>query len=68
MAKKTFVSLKNQKMRALRAKEHRHWTVEQWRKVIWSDESPFVYGYNCSQRIWVLKVSELFVHVASPEQ
>jgi hypothetical protein len=52
--KKAYVSAKNQKLRVRWAKEHRNWSVEQWRKVIWSDESPFVYRYNCRQRTWVV--------------
>jgi len=31
---------------------HRNWTVEQWRTVIWSDESPFTLSYNRRTRVW----------------
>ena len=36
------------------AKEHVTWTLDQWRLVLWSDESPFVLRYNRKQRIWRL--------------
>jgi hypothetical protein len=53
--KKAIYLTENQKLRVKWAKNHLHWTVEQWRKVIWSDESPFVYRYNCRQKIWLIK-------------
>ena len=31
---------------------HRNWTLEQWRRVIWSDESPFTLSYNRRTRVW----------------
>lgn len=34
------------------AKAHLNWTVEDWKRVIWSDESPFVLRYNRAQRVW----------------
>jgi len=52
--RKAFVSFKNQKLRVNWSKEHRDWSIDQWRKVIWSDDSPFVYRYNCRQRTWVV--------------
>ena len=30
---------------------HRNWTVQQWRAVIWSDESPFTLSYNRRTRV-----------------
>jgi transposase len=39
--KKPLLNKKQKKGRLIWAKDHRHWTVEQWRKVLWSDESPF---------------------------
>jgi transposase len=52
--KKNFVSEKNRKIRLDWAKEHLNWTVEQWRTVIWSDESPFVLRYAGRERVWRL--------------
>ena len=40
-AKKPFKSEKNRKARLEFAKAHRNWTVEQWRRIVWSDESKF---------------------------
>lgn len=39
--KKPFVSEKNRKKRLKFAKEHLHWTAEQWSQVVWSDESKY---------------------------
>lgn len=52
--RKAFVSEKNRKKRLKFAKEHLSWTSEDWGRVIWSDESPFVYRYNKRQRVWSL--------------
>jgi transposase len=32
---------------------HRNWTVEKWRKVIWTDESPFHLRYMWTKRVWI---------------
>ena len=40
--RKPFVSSVNQRKRLKFAKLYHHWTVDQWEKVVWSDESPFV--------------------------
>ena len=40
--KKPFVSPANRRKRVEFARRYRHLTVEQWKKVLWSDESPFV--------------------------
>lgn len=34
------------------AKEHIHWTVADWNKVLWSDESPFLLRYAGRLRVW----------------
>uniref|UniRef100_A0A914YUJ1 Transposase n=1 Tax=Panagrolaimus superbus TaxID=310955 RepID=A0A914YUJ1_9BILA len=39
--KKPLISTKNRAARLRFAREHQHWTVEQWKKVLWSDESKF---------------------------
>lgn len=49
---KPFVNAKQRKRRVDWCKAHRHWTVEQWRRVIWSDESPFTLSYNRRTRVW----------------
>ena len=35
------LSLKNIKDRIVFAKKYKNWTVTDWQKVLWSDESPF---------------------------
>ena len=45
--KKPYLRLANKKKRLRWAKEHRHWTLEEWKKVLWTDESKFVvFGSN----------------------
>ncbi|XGW29391.1 hypothetical protein V3C99_008869 [Haemonchus contortus] len=41
-AKKPLISAKNRKARLDWAHAHKNWTVQQWRKVIWGDESKFL--------------------------
>ena len=53
--RKPFVSNVNRRKRLKFAKLYRHWTVDQWKKVVWSDESPF--GLRCQNRsnVWRLR-------------
>ena len=44
--KKPFVSDINRANRVQWCKDHLKWTVEQWRNVLWSDESSYVLRYN----------------------
>ena len=37
--KKPFLSKKHRKARMDFALTHQHWTVEDWKKVVWSDET-----------------------------
>ena len=42
---KPYLRLANKRKRLIWAKEHRHWTEEDWNKVLWTDESKFeVFG------------------------
>lgn len=42
------------------AKKYKHWTVEDWRRVVWTDEASFEVGNNCRQvRVW-RRVHETF--------
>lgn len=40
--KKPLISEKNRKKRLQWAKEHLYWTLKQWEKVLWSDESKYL--------------------------
>jgi transposase len=47
-----FISNKNRIKRLAWCKERLTWTKEQWREILWSDESPFVLRYNRATRVW----------------
>ncbi|KAH6922278.1 hypothetical protein HPB50_011940 [Hyalomma asiaticum] len=51
-AMKPFVSSRNRVKRLLFAQEHRSWTVEEWRNVIFTDESTFTSKWDQQQRTW----------------
>ncbi|KAL6466679.1 hypothetical protein MHYP_G00244830 [Metynnis hypsauchen] len=38
-------------------KAHRHWTLEQWRRVLWSDQSRFSV-WQSDERVWVCRLPE----------
>ncbi len=51
-SRKPFIREANRKKRLQWCLQHRHWTVEQWARVIWTDESPFVLHFNAKRRVW----------------
>lgn len=51
--KKPFVSEANRVKRLNWAREHKDWSVEKWRTVLWSDESPFQLRFHQRSRVWV---------------
>ena len=53
-AKKPWISERNRQKRLLWCREHLNWTVHEWRRVLWSDESPFVLRFNKRRRVWRL--------------
>jgi transposase len=50
--RKPFITEKNRRIRVEWSQEHLHWTVEQWRKVLWSDESSYVLRYAQRTQVW----------------
>ena len=50
--KKAFVSPANRAFRVKWCKARRYWTVAQWRRILYSDESPFVLRYNRRTRCY----------------
>jgi transposase len=50
--KKPFTREKTRKLRVRWAKDHVEWAEEQWGKVLFSDESPFVLRFNKRGRVW----------------
>ena len=57
--RKPFVSKKNIRKRLSWCQEHQYWTVDHWKRVIWSDESPFVFRFAGKSQVWKL-TSEKF--------
>ena len=50
--KKPFVSPTNLRKRIEFARQYRHWSLEQWKKVLWSDESPYHLRFKNRQYVW----------------
>ena len=53
--RKSFVSTVNRGKRVQLAMRCRHWTVDQWKNVVWSDESPFVLRCQNRSYVWLLR-------------
>ncbi len=49
---KPFINEPNRRKRVQWCKAHLDWTPAQWRRVLWSDESPFVLRYKGRVRVW----------------
>ena len=52
--RKPFISEPNRVGRLRWATEHLNWTAIQWRRVLWSDESPFILSFQRKSRVWRL--------------
>ena len=50
--KKPFLNSEARTKRLKWAKEHEHWDVSRWRRVFFTDESPFALRFQGRQRIW----------------
>ena len=50
--KKPFVSTVNRRKRVEFARRHRDWTIEEWKKVLWADESPYCIRSQTRQYVW----------------
>ena len=63
-AEKPFISPKNVKERLKFAKGHQDWTVDQWKNVLWSDESKFnMVGSDGKGKIYVFYRRQQFFKV-----
>ena len=54
-SKKPYVGKKNRFARLKFAREHAGWSIEQWKRVVWSDESPFDCKNQSQQHVWRTK-------------
>jgi transposase len=50
--KKPFISIKNIKHRVKWCREHLDWSIEDWLRVVWSDESPYYLRNAVRFRVW----------------
>jgi len=50
--KKPLLTKKHKKARLQWAKEHRHWSISDWAKVLWTDESSFQLFSGAEQYVW----------------
>lgn len=50
--RKLFIRDQNRIRRLEWCRERLDWSVDEWRKVLWSDESPFVLRYNGQRHVW----------------
>jgi transposase len=64
--KRPFLTKKHKQARLKWAKEHRTWTVDEWRNVIWSDEAPFSLMDSQGQEIVWAKSGELTDDMVTP--
>ena len=54
-SKKPYVSEKNRIARLKFARERAGWSIKQWKRVVWSDESPFGYKNQSQEHVWRAK-------------
>ena len=59
--RKPLISDANQKKRLQFAREHKDWTLEQWKKVMWSDESRFIL-FQSDGRVRVRREADEVMH------
>lgn len=50
--KKPFISEINRKKRIQWAKNYKNWSAEQWKRVLWSDESAFILYWSGRKMVW----------------
>ena len=53
---------KNRKVRLAFVREHVHWDIDQWKSVVWSNESPFTLQNNSSQYVWQTDKEKMATH------
>ena len=56
--KKPLITEAQRKRRVLFAKEHKDWTLEKWRRVLWSDEATFYVSDTSGKKVWRARDSD----------
>ena len=51
-ARKPLLSEKNRQKRLAWCEARVNWSLEQWERFLWTDESPYVLRYNAKRRVW----------------
>ncbi|CAJ0959886.1 unnamed protein product [Ranitomeya imitator] len=65
--KKPYLRLANKRKRLIWAKEYRHWTEEDWKRVLWTDESKFeVFGSNRGTFVRLEQLKRCWKNIAQP--
>ena len=65
--KKPFINEKNRVKRLKWCRDHLSWTSDQWKRVIWTDESPFVLQYGNRELIWKKKDNHIIQSAHVPQ-
>lgn len=66
-ARKPFLSVSHRMQRLQFARAYRHWMAEDWKHVIWTDESSFELGKNSRQiRVWRKTHEKYAMHCLAP--
>ncbi len=63
---KPLISAVNRKARLAWAREHVKWSDDQWRRVLWSDESPFVITWKGRKFVWRTPKERYHVECLAP--
>jgi transposase len=64
--RKPLISEKNKKKRLQWALEHQDWTIQDWKCVVWTDESTFTQFQDQTLRVWRLPSEEFNLLCISP--
>ena len=64
--KKPFLNLCHRRKRLQWAKEHQNWSIDDWNRVLWSDETIFQQWSNRRIRIWRPSTQDISRNLSNP--